>query len=36
MPLPNPRTIDSNLLEGEIGVFQRAYSEGCFFPNLSY
>jgi hypothetical protein len=34
MPLPSPRTIDSNSLEGGIGVFQRAYSEGCFFPNL--
>src|SRR5882762_5199436 len=36
MPLPSPRTIDSNLLEGGIGVFQRANSEGCFFPNLSH
>jgi hypothetical protein len=34
MPLPSPRSIDSNSLEGGIGVFQRAYSEGCFFPNL--
>lgn len=31
-----PRTIDSNPLEGGIGVFQRGYSEGCFFPNLSH
>src|SRR6266403_2729443 len=36
MPLPSPRTIDSNLLEGGIGVFQRADSEDCFFPNLSH
>jgi hypothetical protein len=36
MPLPSPRTIDSNPLEGGIGVFQRAYREGCFFPNLSH
>src|SRR6267143_4423520 len=36
MPLLSPRTIDSNPLEGGIGVFQRANSEGCFFPYLSH
>ena len=36
MPLSSPRTIDSNPLQGGIGVLQRAYSEGCFFPNLSH
>ncbi len=36
MPLPSPRTIDSNPLEGGIGVFQRANSERCFFSYLSH
>src|SRR6267143_367231 len=36
MPLLSPRTIDSNPHEGGIGVFQRANSEGCFFPYLSH
>src|SRR5438309_10430625 len=30
MPLPRPRMIASNPLEGEIGALQRAISKGCF------
>ncbi len=35
MPLPRPRMINSNPLEGEIGALQRANSKGCFLASAA-
>ena len=36
MPLPRPRMIASNPLEGEIGALQRANSKGCFLAYAAH
>ncbi len=36
MPLPRPRMIASNPLEGEIGALQRANSKGCFLAHAAH